>query len=178
MEPEPRDTRADGDSGREPESEQEERQDAASMTVTGQAKAGRWVPRSCHACNSKKIKCDKKDPCSACVRTGRSCAFPSPGPRKRRTRKAIMADMASRISSLEESLTKARGEAAVATGTLHDTDSETPSTQPRAASPDGTARELAGADVLVHNGAGSQYFNDVIFSKFIGEVRACLSNYF
>lgn len=121
MESEPKATRADRDPSHELESGQEENQEVAAVTVTGQFKAGHWVPRSCHACNSKKIKCDKKDPCSACTRAGRPCAFPSPGPRKRRTRKVIMADMASRISSLEETLTRAR-DGAVLASPLRDTD--------------------------------------------------------
>jgi hypothetical protein len=86
-----------------------------------------------------------------------------------------MAEMASRISSLEHTLTKARDEVAAARSPLRNVNKETPSTQPRTASPDDTVGELAAADVLVHNGSSSQYFNEVIFSKFIEGVRVFLS---
>jgi hypothetical protein len=83
-----------------------------------------------------------------------------------------MGDMATRISSLEKSLAKARDEAAAARSPLSNGDKETPPTRPRTASPDGGLEE---ADVLVQNGSSSQYFNEVIFSKFIERVCPFIS---
>ena len=79
----------------------------------------------------------------------------------------MMADMSARISSLEKSLIKARDEAAAARSLLRHTDEQAPSTRPRTA-----GRLLAGADVFVHNGASSQYFNEILFAKFIEGVSS------
>ncbi|SPO05646.1 uncharacterized protein DNG_08333 [Cephalotrichum gorgonifer] len=66
------------------------------------------APRSCHRCKQRKVRCDKKSPCSPCRRAGGACEYPPPGPRTRRSKQTIMADMALRISSLEASLAGAR----------------------------------------------------------------------
>lgn len=67
------------------------------------------ISRSCHTCNSKKIRCNRTQPCSSCVRSGKTCTYP-PARRVRRTKKTILADMASRLSSLERSVASGREE--------------------------------------------------------------------
>ncbi|KXJ86571.1 hypothetical protein Micbo1qcDRAFT_34842 [Microdochium bolleyi] len=61
-------------------------------------------PRSCLPCHQRKVRCDKKAPCSACVRGSHRCVYPSPdssthSPR-RRPRSSI-ADIAGRLQQLE-----------------------------------------------------------------------------
>jgi hypothetical protein len=93
-----------------------------------------------------------------------------------------MAEMASRLSSLEKSIasgvsTKDRD------STKYQTPSSTISGGPEAAAlPDASPRSLAGEgeseptpprpgdDILVQRGSSSQYFNDIILSKVIGSV--------
>ncbi|CAG8949108.1 hypothetical protein HYFRA_00002237, partial [Hymenoscyphus fraxineus] len=40
--------------------------------------------RSCVTCRRRKVKCDKKEPCSNCARAGSECVFPAPGRAPRR----------------------------------------------------------------------------------------------
>ncbi len=123
-------------------------------------------PRSCFTCNRKKIRCDKKHPCSACARAGKGCAYPSSGPRMRRTKKTIMEEMASRISSLEKSLAKSRGQSHLTQPTT--LDSKTTSMVPR--TQHGKAGEVSREDILVQKGSSSQYFNEVLLSRVLEEV--------
>ncbi|KPM46532.1 hypothetical protein AK830_g115 [Neonectria ditissima] len=150
-----------------PTSEPEQGRRTASPPVYSQTSLR--APRSCYGCNRKKIRCDKNDPCSSCARAGKPCTFPPSGPRTRRAKKTIIADMASRISSLEKSLAQAKNEAASAQSTpsFRSTKS-TPSTQPETIPiSSGHPCLRSGEDVLVQNGSSSQYFNEVLFSKFI-----------
>lgn len=148
----------------EPESEQQ----AASAVVNSHT--SRWIPRSCYGCNTKKIRCDKKKPCSSCTRAGKPCGYPPVGQRKRRAKETIMADMASRIKSLEKSITKVReNEASVSTILI----SEAANTSPlrtATALHSGNLSERSREDVVVQKGSSSQYFNEIILSRVIREV--------
>lgn len=61
--------------------------------------------RSCQPCHRRKVRCDKKHPCTPCARSGKACTYPTASQPIRRPRKTTMADVASRISQLERSLT-------------------------------------------------------------------------
>ncbi|KAF2503372.1 hypothetical protein BU16DRAFT_476215 [Lophium mytilinum] len=134
-----------------------------------ETQSSRWTSRSCYTCNSKKIRCDKREPCSSCLRAGRPCAYPRPGPRKRRTKETIIADMASRISSLEKSLREARKDEASVSTNLH---SEAASHTPSATALNSEhLRERSRGGILVQKGSSSQYFNEVFMSRVIEEER-------
>lgn len=151
--------------GSEPESEQQ----AASPTVCSHT--SRCIPRSCYGCNSKKIRCDKTEPCSSCARAGRPCVYPPLGPRKRRAKATIMADMASRISTLEKSLEKARRvETSVPTVPISETANTTRSAQPATTLHSDHLTERFREDILVQKGSSSQYFNEILLSRVIEEV--------
>lgn len=122
-------------------------------------------PRSCYECNRRKVRCDKKAPCSPCRKLRKACSYPPLGPRTRRTKKAIMADMATRISSLEKSLAQAQRQQP---GPEITEPNRKPS-RPKAGLPSnfsGRSRE----DILVQKGSSSQYFNEVFLSRVIEEV--------
>ncbi|KAI1815557.1 hypothetical protein GGS20DRAFT_327682 [Poronia punctata] len=57
-------------------------------------------PLSCTSCRTRKLKCDKKDPCHNCLRTGSECIFPA---RKRiqRPRKNKNTELLRRLNRLE-----------------------------------------------------------------------------
>ena len=42
--------------------------------------------RSCVTCRRRKVKCDKKNPCTNCAKAGSVCVFPAPGRAPRRPR--------------------------------------------------------------------------------------------
>ena len=73
----------------------------------GDASASTSVPsggdqtRSCQSCRIRKIKCDRKNPCANCTRSGWTCEYPSP-PRKDAGRKIqSLEDIVSRLERLE-----------------------------------------------------------------------------
>ncbi|KAH8721544.1 fungal-specific transcription factor domain-containing protein [Phaeosphaeriaceae sp. PMI808] len=57
--------------------------------------------RSCVTCRRRKVKCDKKQPCSNCVRSKIECSFPGPGRAPRRTKKPQDAELLERLRRLE-----------------------------------------------------------------------------
>ncbi|KAH9860864.1 hypothetical protein IAQ61_010598 [Plenodomus lingam] len=57
--------------------------------------------RSCITCRRRKVKCDKKTPCSNCARTKIECIFPGPGRAPRKSRKPPDAELLDRLRRLE-----------------------------------------------------------------------------
>ncbi|KAF2198247.1 hypothetical protein GQ43DRAFT_483469 [Delitschia confertaspora ATCC 74209] len=58
-------------------------------------------PRSCVTCRKRKVKCDKKHPCSNCARAKTECVFPSPGRAPRKSRKPPDGELMERLRRLE-----------------------------------------------------------------------------
>lgn len=58
-------------------------------------------PRSCVTCRRRKVKCDKKVPCSHCIRGNIECIFPGPGRAPRKSRKPADAELLERLRRLE-----------------------------------------------------------------------------
>lgn len=58
-------------------------------------------PRSCTTCRKRKVRCDKKNPCASCLKTGSVCIFPGPGRAPRRRRKPQDAELMARLKRLE-----------------------------------------------------------------------------
>lgn len=58
-------------------------------------------PRSCITCRRRKVKCDKKQPCSNCARAKTECIFPGPGRAPRKSRKPPDAELLERLRRLE-----------------------------------------------------------------------------
>jgi len=58
-------------------------------------------PRSCITCRRRKVKCDKKTPCSHCVRARIECVFPGPRRAPRKSRKPPDGELLDRLRRLE-----------------------------------------------------------------------------
>lgn len=58
-------------------------------------------PRSCTTCRKRKVRCDKRHPCSNCSKSGTECIFPGPGRAPRRTRKPPDTELLARLRRLE-----------------------------------------------------------------------------
>ncbi|KAI9697150.1 MAG: hypothetical protein M1820_007885 [Bogoriella megaspora] len=58
-------------------------------------------PRSCVTCRRRKVKCDKKHPCSNCTRAHIDCIYPAPGRAPRKVKKAQDGDLMDRLRRLE-----------------------------------------------------------------------------
>lgn len=138
--------------------------------ATTKSSANYPVPRSCLGCKSKKIRCDKRKPCAACARAGRRCEFPPSGPRVRRSKKTIIADMSSRLADLEKTLTDPRGSRSV-TASPQDDQNLATSSRLQNALYSGPPSNGPRGDVLVQKGSASQYFNEILISRVITDVR-------
>lgn len=57
--------------------------------------------RSCITCRKRKVKCDKRHPCSNCNRAAIECIFPNPGRAPRRSRKPPDTELLARLRRLE-----------------------------------------------------------------------------
>ncbi|KAJ5724535.1 hypothetical protein N7493_006263 [Penicillium malachiteum] len=62
--------------------------------------------RSCHRYNQKKIRCSKNQPCDncMCVKSSSECTFPGPGRAPRRRKRALKAELITRVENLEKEL--------------------------------------------------------------------------
>ena len=58
-------------------------------------------PRSCTTCRRRKVRCDKRHPCSHCHKAGIECIFPGPGRAPRRTKKPPDTELLARLRRLE-----------------------------------------------------------------------------
>lgn len=58
-------------------------------------------PRSCTTCRKRKVRCDKKHPCSNCHKAGIECIFPRPGRAPRRSKKPPDSELLARLRRLE-----------------------------------------------------------------------------
>jgi hypothetical protein len=136
--------------------------------------------RSCVLCHRRKIRCDRQSPCLACVRARLTCTYPSSDRPVRRVRKATIADVASRISDLEKTIVAAASidQSSTARRPLppHAHASSIPLNLP--VSPHESPQEpqeLPSEEVLIRNGTSSQYFNELLLSRVIEEVRLRLA---
>lgn len=57
--------------------------------------------RSCVTCRRRKVRCNKRSPCSNCVKAGIDCAFPPPGRAPRKSKRPPDAELLSRLRRLE-----------------------------------------------------------------------------
>lgn len=57
--------------------------------------------RSCVTCRRRKVRCDKRSPCSNCVKAGSDCLFPPPGRAPRKSKRPPDAELLSRLRRLE-----------------------------------------------------------------------------
>ncbi|KAK2768390.1 hypothetical protein FQN54_000245 [Arachnomyces sp. PD_36] len=58
-------------------------------------------PRSCTTCRRRKVRCNKRNPCSNCTKAGIECIFPAPGRAPRRSKKPADSELLTRLRRLE-----------------------------------------------------------------------------
>ncbi|KAL8713350.1 MAG: hypothetical protein Q9220_002549 [cf. Caloplaca sp. 1 TL-2023] len=69
--------------------------------INGSLSATQPNPRSCVTCRKRKVRCDKRHPCSNCNKAAIECIFPGPGRAPRRSRKPPDAELLARLRRLE-----------------------------------------------------------------------------
>jgi hypothetical protein len=84
---------------------------SAQAPFTTSAASQSLNPRSCVTCRKRKVKCDKRQPCSNCSKAHIDCIFPRPGRAPRRAKKPPDAELLARLRRLEGVVQKlGRGE--------------------------------------------------------------------
>ena len=58
-------------------------------------------PRSCTTCRRRKVRCNKRNPCSNCTKAGIECIFPAPGRAPRKAKKPADTELLARLRRLE-----------------------------------------------------------------------------
>ncbi|KAL8942828.1 MAG: hypothetical protein Q9216_001443 [Gyalolechia sp. 2 TL-2023] len=96
-------TASDNSSGT-PTNSAKSRQNTGSPPVhgtNGTSTVAQPNPRSCVTCRKRKVRCDKRHPCSNCNKAAIECVFPGPGRAPRRSRKPPDAELLARLRRLE-----------------------------------------------------------------------------
>ncbi|KAM5370301.1 hypothetical protein ACJZ2D_008597 [Fusarium nematophilum] len=141
----------------------------------------RNIERSCAVCHRRKVRCDKKIPCSQCTRGDFPCSYPPAGPITRRARKTTINDVASRIEEMEKTIEAfASGKASGASASPSSQQQPTPTYTARTSNPPDTkTREQHPSDgVLLNKGTVSHFVSEVLFSRAIEQehdVRTALA---
>jgi hypothetical protein len=65
--------------------------------------------RSCVTCRRRKVRCNKRSPCSNCTKAGINCIFPPPGRAPRKSKRPADAELLSRLRRLEGVIDHLRG---------------------------------------------------------------------
>ncbi|QRD86795.1 hypothetical protein F9C07_1475465 [Aspergillus flavus] len=63
---------------------------------------GEVSKRSCNNCRQRKVRCDRKHPCEACLRSGKECVFPGPKRASRKLNRPPASELMARLRQLED----------------------------------------------------------------------------
>lgn len=101
-----------------------------SYSISSASGSSALNPRSCVTCRRRKVKCDKKHPCTNCTKARIECIFPAPGRAPRKARKPPDAELLERLRKLE-GMVKTLGGAAAEDGNAQPAEEEkTPAAPP------------------------------------------------
>ncbi|KAL6922336.1 hypothetical protein FSST1_006362 [Fusarium sambucinum] len=149
------------------------------------SRPNRRIERSCAVCHRRKVRCDKKSPCSQCIRSKFECSYPSSiTPPVRRARKTTINDVASRISQMEKTIEAFRAQQD--TASPQSTTPSVASTNTPVISGSTTASDAFSNQavpgrregLLLNKGKYSHYVNEVLLSRVIeqeDDVRTALA---
>jgi hypothetical protein len=76
----------------------------ASSSPSGSVEQNLLKPFSCTICRQRKVKCNRTDPCSNCVKAAVPCTFAAPAPSRRRKRKPAQEGLHARLNRYERIL--------------------------------------------------------------------------
>lgn len=149
------------------------------------ARRPRKVERSCLLCHRRKSRCDKRSPCSTCVRTGVLCCYPTAEQPARKPRKTTIADVAERLGRLERTLVAISSDNSPLQGTTVYDGTTAGSGSPELDQPldvdedAGEAASLPAALLLRGGNSNGYYVDELVFSRILEEVclvlRFCAS---
>jgi hypothetical protein len=144
----------------------------SSSPEPSQSTQHRNILRSCLTCHQRKIRCDKRSPCSNCVRNDVLCCYPEAEQRRRRPQKTTIGEISARLARLERTITAitkgSPGSNVQAVSDVADPHSEGSRGYPTTVG--------SPAELLVRDGDTSRYINEVILSRILDEVRLISTN--
>ena len=129
--------------------------------------------RSCLLCHQRKIRCDKRSPCSNCVRADVMCCYPASEPPGRRPPKSTIAEVAARVARLERTITAISNDSY----RVDFNDTSTSAVKSPASEADTNKTQTVGdnsEELLVQDGYSTRYINDVLLSRVLEEVSSPL----
>lgn len=131
--------------------------------------------RSCVICHRRKVRCDKRLPCSTCTRGGVLCCYPAGDKPTPRQPKSTIADIASRLGQLEKTIIALSED--VTRPSKKTTDWECTSTEPKDDDGNTSIRDASPSrgspvvdELLVENGSSSRYINEMLLSRVLEAV--------
>ena len=128
--------------------------------------------RSCAVCHRRKVRCDKKIPCSQCVRSEFACSYPSPAASPaRRMKTTRINDVASRIAQMEETINSLN----FAQLSSQHTASASPLTPAKSVPSPPGASAGAREGLLFNKGTTSHYVKEVLLTRTIEQVEIPVS---
>jgi hypothetical protein len=120
----------------------------------------------CVSCQRRKVKCDRKSPCSRCLATGQDCRQPETRRAPRRARRAVPGLVSEKLRQLEKSLDEVR--AAVLNGKPEET-GETAETAPIAS--EGQSQSLDNSlGRLIFEDENSRYISSSSWANLADQV--------
>src|SRR3569833_422325 len=141
---------------------------AGSRPTSRPSRVSKAAERSCAVCHRRKVRCDKKMPCSTCTRTGVLCCYPPEDHQVLRHPRSSIADITSRLAQLERTVMALSGSSSA---------KESIERLPRESgrNPTGTTtkneRRPPDDEMLVPSGDSTHYISDVLLSRVLEEVR-------
>lgn len=120
------------------------------------------IERSCLLCHQRKIRCNKRSPCSNCARADVLCCYPGAERPGRRPPKHTIAEVVARVTRLERTITA-----------ISNIESNSAHKSPTVEADASEIQTVAGSpeELLVQDGYSTRYINEVLFSRVLEEER-------
>ncbi|KAN0091771.1 Fungal specific transcription factor domain containing protein [Hyaloscypha variabilis] len=130
----------------------------------------RSTVRSCLTCHQRKIRCDKRSPCTTCVRNNVHCCYPEVEQNRRRPQKTTIGEISARLARLERTITAiTKGTATPNLGHKSASDIIAPCSEVDMGKI--PTVESSPEELLVQDGESSRYINEIILSRILDEER-------
>ena len=126
------------------------------------------MERSCTQCHQRKVRCSKTLPCTACVRLGASCRYPTTDANVHRPRRVQKVTITDRIAQLERSLAVLTNSA----GPLQGSDNPNARVTSAPLLPEPAQSPNRPQELLVPDGASTRYINETFLSQILDKERA------
>lgn len=135
--------------------------------------------RSCILCRQRKVKCDRRQPCSNCVRAGSNCVHPPGAGRAAKRSRAIDTKVLDRLSQLETTIRRLQQQAKEHKASESTSENAasigSQAQESRGVADDGVQVTEAELGRLVIEESQSRYVSNVMWADLTGEVRlSCL----